>query len=84
MSRFEAPLFARYRSMCRAAIVPKEYPRLSLDDEIAAVTKVKREDDEEDEIQYDEEGNPIVVEPVETGETAGEETPDHPAEPDVE
>ena len=39
-------------------------------DEIAAVTKVKREDEDEEEVQYDEDGNPIVVEPVE-----GEETP---------
>ena len=45
-------------------------------DEIASVTKVKREDEDE-EIQYDEDGNPIPVEPVEPveGETV-EENPE--------
>jgi DNA gyrase subunit A len=45
-------------------------------DEIAAVTKVKREDEEEEgEVQYDEDGNPIPVEPSE---------PDEAGEKDVE
>ena len=56
-------------------------------DEIAAVTKVKREDEDE-EVQYDEEGNPIVVEPVaedamEEG-TQPETTPENQPEPDAE
>ena len=44
-------------------------------DEIAAVTKVKREDEEEEEVQYDEEGNPIVAEPAEN-EAPAPETPE--------
>jgi DNA gyrase subunit A len=46
-------------------------------DEIAAVTKVKREDEDEEEVQYDEEGNPIVVEPAEN-ETPAPEAPETP------
>ena len=40
-------------------------------DEIAAVTKVKREDEDEDtEVQLDEEGNPIEAKPEEGEEPA--------------
>ena len=41
-------------------------------DEIAAVTKVKWEDEDEEEVQYDEDGNPIIIEPEE-----GEKTPEN-------
>ena len=42
-------------------------------DEIAAVTKVKREEEEEEaEVQYDEDGNPIPQEPQEAPETPEE------------
>ena len=33
-----------------------------------------------EEIQYDEEGNPIVVEPAEAGETVGEPDPENQPE----
>ena len=45
-------------------------------DEIAAIAKVEVEEELEDEVELDEDGNPIVVENADnTNETQAEETP---------
>ena len=51
-------------------------------DEIAAVTKVKREDEDEEEVQYDEEGNPIVPETTEIVPEATEAETSAPENPE--
>ncbi len=49
---------------------------LKKNDEIAAIAKVQVEEELEDEVELDEEGNPIVVENTnENNETQAEETP---------